>query len=351
MTQDKDVELKPCPFCGGSKLEGVISFFEGRRIRCKTCYAEGPTAPETRSIKLTKHGIRNKWNTRPAPAVDVEGLKKTVGVYELSPEHPRYRNERYWQEGWNDCIDHLTAQGYLRQPEGVVTTAEAFKTAIELCGLIEKQGWSETTESNYELIEDCIQMFGFESVKGLKKYLLNAGHLDQPEKPKGGLHSIGAQADRELSALASVIKKNIAADCVSKSGENSTQTDLSAKTGTQPTDVQAALEALEEITAYLGSDDAYWPQGEMEKVHKLVEAIRAALEAQQWQPIETAPENELVLLYCPETGCVSNKERVELDYASQGWRNEVANNMSYHSWATHWMPLPKPPQTAQEDGE
>jgi hypothetical protein len=62
-----------------------------------------------------------------------------------------------------------------------------------------------------------------------------------------------------------------------------------------------------------------------------------------WQPIENAPHNELVLLYCPDQGCVSNKERIELDYAVQGYRNEVSSSISHHGWATHWMPLPKPP--------
>jgi hypothetical protein len=54
----------------------------------------------------------------------------------------------------------------------------------------------------------------------------------------------------------------------------------------------------------------------------------------EWQPIETAPEHCRVLLYCPYR-CVSNPERIEADYYSF--------NGSYHSWATHWMPLPQPP--------
>lgn len=64
-----------------------------------------------------------------------------------------------------------------------------------------------------------------------------------------------------------------------------------------------------------------------------------------WQPIETAPRNVAVLLFCPDRGCESNPARIELDYASSGWANEVCNNVSFHSWATHWMPLPEPPVT------
>jgi hypothetical protein len=59
-----------------------------------------------------------------------------------------------------------------------------------------------------------------------------------------------------------------------------------------------------------------------------------------WRPIESAPHGVEVLLYCPFQGCVSNRERIELDYASHG---DVGRH-SYHSWATHWMPLPHPPE-------
>lgn len=55
-----------------------------------------------------------------------------------------------------------------------------------------------------------------------------------------------------------------------------------------------------------------------------------------WRPIETAPIDEDVLLYCPERG-VANRERIELGTAH-------TSRGSHHSWATHWMPLPKPPE-------
>lgn len=63
----------------------------------------------------------------------------------------------------------------------------------------------------------------------------------------------------------------------------------------------------------------------------------------EWQPIDTAPRNVLVLLYCPEL-CQSNPERIELDYASHGARVGQTSTISFHSWATHWMPLPEPPK-------
>lgn len=69
----------------------------------------------------------------------------------------------------------------------------------------------------------------------------------------------------------------------------------------------------------------------------------------RWQPIETAPSNVDVLLFCPDRGCDSNRARIELGCASHGWRNEAANNMSYHAWATHWMPLPAQPGAQTDD--
>ncbi len=60
-----------------------------------------------------------------------------------------------------------------------------------------------------------------------------------------------------------------------------------------------------------------------------------------WQPIETAPVDLNVLLYCPNLG-VANPERIELGpaHTSRG---------SHHSWATMWMPLPAAPVDGGED--
>ena len=53
------VELKPCPFCGGTKLEitnpvGAGSF---ANITCLDCYATG-------GLGITKQDAINKWNIR-----------------------------------------------------------------------------------------------------------------------------------------------------------------------------------------------------------------------------------------------------------------------------------------------
>lgn len=65
---------------------------------------------------------------------------------------------------------------------------------------------------------------------------------------------------------------------------------------------------------------------------------QAPVEPQGWQPIETAPADTDVLLYCPDRH-YTNPERVELGQAKN------TKGGSAHSWATHWMPLPSAPST------
>jgi hypothetical protein len=62
-----------------------------------------------------------------------------------------------------------------------------------------------------------------------------------------------------------------------------------------------------------------------------------------WQPIDTAPENIKLLLYCPEL-CESNPERIEIGFASRGsyymGGQKCPGTWSEHAWATHWAYLP-----------
>ncbi len=51
-----------------------------------------------------------------------------------------------------------------------------------------------------------------------------------------------------------------------------------------------------------------------------------------------APANVPLLLYCPERA-VSNRERIEVGYASGGQRVGSTYSVFYHSWAVAWMPL------------
>lgn len=58
-----------------------------------------------------------------------------------------------------------------------------------------------------------------------------------------------------------------------------------------------------------------------------------------WQPIETAPHEERVLLGWVYDGAWF----CETGMASHGWRRNGVSNMSRHGQATYWMPLPAHP--------
>lgn len=64
---------------------------------------------------------------------------------------------------------------------------------------------------------------------------------------------------------------------------------------------------------------------------------------QQWQPIETAPHEEMVILGWFFDGTFIQ----EINMYSRGERwddgHYLRSSMSYHGRATHWMNLPKPP--------
>jgi hypothetical protein len=64
----------------------------------------------------------------------------------------------------------------------------------------------------------------------------------------------------------------------------------------------------------------------------------------EWQPIETAPHGETVLLgYWTNDGLGNRDWNADVGMASWGWRRGSISNMSYHGQATHWMPLPPAP--------
>lgn len=61
----------------------------------------------------------------------------------------------------------------------------------------------------------------------------------------------------------------------------------------------------------------------------------------EWQPIETAPTNERVLVYESFNG--------SFDIHIVKWFNGYwESNMGAQFYPTHWMPLPEPPKGENE---
>ena len=90
---------------------------------------------------------------------------------------------------------------------------------------------------------------------------------------------------------------------------------------------------LEQLVEFLEFHSKYW-NGQGAHPMTVVTAGRAALanaeqQVPQWLPIETAPQNEKVLLAC-DGGIVIGM-----------WRHYRIHNAPKF---THWMPLPTPPK-------
>lgn len=75
-------------------------------------------------------------------------------------------------------------------------------------------------------------------------------------------------------------------------------------------------------------------------IYNLVKPVNNDLDQTQWRTMDTAPKNELLLLYCPYRH-PTNVERIEIGFAS-------TSRGTNHSWATLWMPLPNPPKKESE---
>ena len=83
---------------------------------------------------------------------------------------------------------------------------------------------------------------------------------------------------------------------------------------------------------------------------KAVEALRKALadaDGMGWQPIETAPKNQSVLLYCSAAyvpiycGMKRYGDPSEPQFNELAWRCDSSGTFAS---PTHWMPIPKPPR-------
>lgn len=68
-----------------------------------------------------------------------------------------------------------------------------------------------------------------------------------------------------------------------------------------------------------------------------------------WQPIETAPKNQEILLYCPRRGVVRGRwsDEIYARYPKPYWTHDRERLFGVHETRedqpTHWMPLPEAP--------
>lgn len=65
-----DTELKPCPFCGGEKLETYKADEEMYAVYCDGCNVSGPAYSDPDSTQ--PHEAIELWNTRRSPVTPEE---------------------------------------------------------------------------------------------------------------------------------------------------------------------------------------------------------------------------------------------------------------------------------------
>lgn len=70
--------------------------------------------------------------------------------------------------------------------------------------------------------------------------------------------------------------------------------------------------------------------------------VAVRLDALDWQPIETAPRDVQVLLFCPEDSIYIGE--VWTDYTSEDEKPYCMVLEIGEVFPTHWMPRPQPPK-------
>jgi len=65
----------------------------------------------------------------------------------------------------------------------------------------------------------------------------------------------------------------------------------------------------------------------------------------EWQPIETAPKDGAILMFCSMHRTVFVTHWGEVEKGLYGWVGEYFCSGS----ATHWMPLPAPPKEPEHE--
>jgi hypothetical protein len=100
------------------------------------------------------------------------------------------------------------------------------------------------------------------------------------------------------------------------------------------------------------SDEIYlWFHGN----YRTIELSLKLAEKSQWQPIETAPEDDDAYLFYTASGRIRTGRRYDT-ISQDDWETIIYTNEAYLSCCeveevTHWMPLPEPPLQAVKEVE
>lgn len=76
----------------------------------------------------------------------------------------------------------------------------------------------------------------------------------------------------------------------------------------------------------------------------------AELVVEGWQPIETAPKGELVLIHSPDAAdwysvCIAHFVPSQFPGDEDAWYSQEEDiTQPIDAWPTHWMPLPDVPE-------
>ena len=105
-----------------------------------------------------------------------------------------------------------------------------------------------------------------------------------------------------------------------------------------PTELELAVARA--IAAKLTIGMHPWPE-----IHGLETAARAALaEAFRWRPIETLPDTDEALVWCPDW----EQHTIGWKEGDKWWMPAEDGDVSEIPTPSHWLPLPPPPDEGDE---
>lgn len=87
------------------------------------------------------------------------------------------------------------------------------------------------------------------------------------------------------------------------------------------------------------------PLAKMKKLHAERLELLRQVAYMQWQPIETAPRDEYVLLHVPGEGPIVGRYVPDRNL----WLSDLVEQLGIGGEPTHWMPLPESPESEDDD--